>query len=65
MLSTVSLLADELDIAGISMTENTRDITPKPKINLIAKFTEEHLERIDNWQLDKNENISVKKLLIV
>ena len=50
MLSTVSLLADELDIAGISMTENTRDITSKPKINLIAKFTEEHLERIDHWQ---------------
>ena len=50
MLSTVSLLADKLDIAGISMTENTRDNTSKPKINLIAKFTEEHLERIDNWQ---------------
>jgi hypothetical protein len=36
--NTNELLADELDIAGISMSDKHHEVIPKPKTNLIAKF---------------------------
>ena len=37
-VNTTELLADELDIAGVSMSDKHHEVIPKPKTNLIAQF---------------------------
>ena len=37
-VNTTELLADELDISGVSMSDKHHEVIPKPKTNLIAQF---------------------------